>query len=106
MRTLKYLGVANTFSDPVLQQIISILSTSPVHLFFGEAPFMGREPLDLTPSGKVYTRLPRPTQHTPNPGNLATLPNKTAWQPCSVRGAWEAGAGAVLGLIQPAYYPP
>eukprot|EP00983_Pelagomonas_calceolata_P025877 811690-Pelagomonas_calceolata.AAC.5 len=23
------------------------------------------------------------------------LPNKTAWQPCSARGAWEAAAGAV-----------
>eukprot|EP00983_Pelagomonas_calceolata_P045867 1139900-Pelagomonas_calceolata.AAC.9 len=61
---------------------------------FGEAPLMGHEPLGLLASGKVHTWLPWPTLRTRHPGNLATLPNKTAWQPCSVKGAWEALAGA------------
>eukprot|EP00983_Pelagomonas_calceolata_P051242 1142325-Pelagomonas_calceolata.AAC.1 len=64
-------------------------------LLHGEAPVMGRKPLGLPPHGTVHTRLPRPAQGTPHPGNLATFPNKTAWQSCSVIGAWEAVAGAV-----------
>eukprot|EP00983_Pelagomonas_calceolata_P111001 1159737-Pelagomonas_calceolata.AAC.3 len=78
---------------------------------------MGREPLGLPLSGKVHTWLPWAGQGTPRYEPLATL-RKTnkAWQPCSVSGAWEAVAAAVeislqflqavLGLSQPAYYPP
>eukprot|EP00983_Pelagomonas_calceolata_P130109 1161661-Pelagomonas_calceolata.AAC.10 len=46
-------------------------------------------------SGKAHTWLPRPTQGTPCYDNLASLLNKTAWQPCSVRVVVEAVADAV-----------
>eukprot|EP00983_Pelagomonas_calceolata_P070236 1150705-Pelagomonas_calceolata.AAC.7 len=55
---------------------------------------MGCEPLGLTPSGKLHTWLSWPTQDTPRPETLATLPHKNAWQLCSVSAAWEAVAGA------------
>eukprot|EP00983_Pelagomonas_calceolata_P001216 41830-Pelagomonas_calceolata.AAC.1 len=74
---------------------------------------MGHEPLGLPPYGKLNTRLPWPALGNPRPETLSTLSKKTAWQPCSVRRAWEAVTGAVkilwkllqalLGLRHPAY---
>eukprot|EP00983_Pelagomonas_calceolata_P080313 1155099-Pelagomonas_calceolata.AAC.12 len=39
----------------------------PTWWFFGKAPFMGRKPLGLTPSGKVHTWPPWPAQRTNRP---------------------------------------
>eukprot|EP00983_Pelagomonas_calceolata_P071359 1151191-Pelagomonas_calceolata.AAC.2 len=83
---------------------------------FGEAPFMGREPLGLPPSDEVHTWLPWPAQGTPCPEIWHALRANYTRKPCSVRGAGEAVVGAIetllkqvwhlFGLGQPASHPP
>eukprot|EP00983_Pelagomonas_calceolata_P070774 1150927-Pelagomonas_calceolata.AAC.3 len=83
--------MANHWKVWVLPSSDSIVPSS----VFGEAPVVGLKPLGLPASGKVHTWLPWPTQRTPSPGILASLPNIEFRQPCRVRGALEAVAGAV-----------
>eukprot|EP00983_Pelagomonas_calceolata_P045157 1139584-Pelagomonas_calceolata.AAC.5 len=56
---------------------------------------MGREPLGLPLPVKFTPGCPGLPRAPTRLGILATLPNQSSRQPCSVSGAWEAVAGAV-----------
>eukprot|EP00983_Pelagomonas_calceolata_P024495 772261-Pelagomonas_calceolata.AAC.2 len=49
---------------------------------------MGREPLALSPSGKVHTWLHWPTQRTPRPEIWHAGQSKSCRQHCSVNWEW------------------
>eukprot|EP00983_Pelagomonas_calceolata_P112176 1159858-Pelagomonas_calceolata.AAC.9 len=87
------LGIVLDMQDYQLVRIIQRVDFMAV--LFGEAPFMGREPLGLPISIRVHTCRPGPPSRPPALEFWLPSQTKKFRQPCSVSEAWEAVAGAV-----------